>query len=389
MTGVQTCALPISSLQKDVWQANLVSAQATGDVTYSATASQGRGLATARLKSLVIPQAAATEVTELLQGKSVVKDLPALDIEAADFDLLGKKLGSLKLVADNVRVAGGNEWQIKKLEVKNSDAELSSSGKWSARGGSNLSYKFNLINAGKMLDRLGFQNVLRDGPGSMEGEVSWNGAPYSLDLPSLSGHLKLDIGKGQFLKKDPGAAKLLGVLSLQSLPRRLTLDFRDVFSAGFAFDGMTMSAEIDKGILITKDLKMHGVDATVLMEGSVDTVNETQNLHVVVVPKLDAGAASLGYILINPAIGVGSFLAQLFLREPLARALTDEMQITGPWNDPKVTKLDHKGEKADKLAENAKAQTAPAAQAAPASSASPSIIQPIAQPASSPAEAGK
>jgi len=190
--------------------------------------------------------------------------------------------------------------------------------------------------------------LLRKGTGQMDGEISWNGVPYTLDSTSLSGHLKLNVEKGQFLKGDPGVAKLLGVLSLQSLPRRLTLDFRDVFSAGFAFDGLTMSAAMDKGVLSTTDLKMHGVDATVLMEGSADIVNETQDLHVVVVPKLDAGAASVVTILVNPAIGIGSFLAQLFLREPLSRALTDEMQITGPWKDPKVTKIDHKADKSDK-----------------------------------------
>jgi uncharacterized protein (TIGR02099 family) len=350
-----------ATLQKDVWQANIDSAQASGYITYSANAGQGRGVATARLSSLIIPQAIATEVTDLLQGKSVTKDLPALDIVAEDFDLLGKRLGRLQLNASNVRAAGVNEWRIDKLAVSNPDAQLDATGKWSIRDGhsvSNLVYVLKLVDAGQMLGRLGFPNLLRKGEGQMDGDISWNGVPYTLDSPSLSGHVKVDVEKGQFLKGDPGAAKLLGVLSLQSLPRRLTLDFRDVFSAGFAFDGLTMSATMDKGVLSTSDLKMHGVDATVLMEGSADIVNETQNLHVVVVPKLDAGAASVAYILVNPAIGVGSFLAQLFLREPLSRALTDEMQITGPWKDPKVTKIDHKAEKTDKADKADKTQGA-------------------------------
>ncbi len=351
-----------ATLQKDVWQANIDSAQASGYVTYSANAGQGRGVATARLSSLIIPQTIATEVTDLLQGKSATKDLPALDIVADDFDLLGKRLGRLQLNASNVRTAGTNEWRIDKLALSNPDAQLDATGRWSIKDGqsvSNLAYTLKLNDAGQMLGRLGFPNVLRKGAGQMDGEISWNGVPYTLDSASLSGHLKLNVEKGQFLKGDPGVAKLLGVLSLQSLPRRLTLDFRDVFSTGFAFDGLTMSAAMDKGVLSTNDLKMHGIDATVLMEGSADIVNETQNLHVVVVPKLDAGAASVAYILVNPAIGIGSFLAQLFLREPLSRALTDEMQITGPWSDPKVTKIDHKADKTDK-AQDAKPDTSAA-----------------------------
>ena len=62
------------------------------------------------------------------------------------------------------------------------------------------------------------------------------GLPLSLDYPSMSGAFAVNVETGQFLKADPGIAKLLGVLSLQALPRRLTLDFRDVFSDGFSFD---------------------------------------------------------------------------------------------------------------------------------------------------------
>ena len=88
---------------------------------------------------------------------------------------------------------------------------------------------------------------------------------------------------------------------------------------------------------------MRGVNATVLMDGSADIARESQNLHVVVIPEINVGAASVVYgLAVNPVIGLGSFLAQLFLREPLMRAFTFEYQITGPWKDPIVTKLVHK-----------------------------------------------
>jgi uncharacterized protein YhdP len=126
----------------------------------------------------------------------------------------------------------------------------------------------------------------------------------------------------------------------------LTLDFRDVFSEGFAFDGVTGTATIKDGIATTDNFKMRGVSATVLIDGTADIGKESQNLRVVVIPEINAGAASVAYALaINPVIGVGTFLAQLFLREPLARAFTFEYTITGPWKDPVVTKLDHKGQK--------------------------------------------
>ncbi|HEX8956447.1 MAG TPA: YhdP family protein, partial [Burkholderiaceae bacterium] len=335
-----------ASRQNDMWQAKVGSTQVTGNLSYTP---QGKGLVTAKLDSLVIPRSGAGDVADILQGKSVTQELPALDIEAQNFDLLDKHLGKLIVKASNGRRDGANVWNIDDLEMDNPDASLKAKGDWVIRNNQNrsrLSYTLELKNAGGTLDRLGFPNVLSKGKGNMVGELTWNGVPYSLDVPSLSGKVSgLTVEKGQFLKSDAGAAKLLGVLSLQSLPRRLTLDFRDVFSSGFAFDTVTMTAAIDKGVLNTSDLKMAGLDALVFMEGSADIVNETQNLHVTVVPKLDAGAASLGYMLVNPAVGVGTFLAQLFLRDPLSRALTEEMDITGPWSDPKVTKTSRKGDK--------------------------------------------
>ena len=79
------------------------------------------------------------------------------------------------------------------------------------------------------------------------------------------------------------------------LPRLLKLDFHDVFSEGLAFDGITANAMISRGVLHTDNLKMHGVQATVLMDGSADIANETTNLHVVVIPEFNLGTSSLVY----------------------------------------------------------------------------------------------
>ena len=184
--------------------------------------------------------------------------------------------------------------------------------------------------------------VIRRGKGRLEGQVGWIGSPLSLDYPSLSGQFNVNVESGQFIKADPGIAKLLGVLSLQSLPRRLTLDFRDVFSQGFAFDFLRGDVSINQGVARTNNLQMSGVNAAVLMEGSADIARETQNLKVVVVPEIDAGTASLIATVINPAIGLGTFLAQIFLRRPLTEAATQEFQIDGAWADPKITKIDRR-----------------------------------------------
>jgi uncharacterized protein YhdP len=346
-----------ASHDDNVWQANVQSAQASGHVVWNESRSgRGLGKVTARLASLTIPEASAPGMSDLMEEKSATTQIPALDIIAEQFELGGKKLGRLELTANNVRAETWREWRISKLSIANPDGALKATGKWTIRDGANLSgldYTLDIADAGRLLERFGFQHVLRGGRGSMKGTLAWTGLPFSLDLASLSGQVQLDLAAGQFLKVDPGAAKLLGVLSLQSLPRRLTLDFRDVFSEGFAFDGIVANAGISHGIMTTDNFKMRSVSAAVLLDGSVDIVKETQNLNVVVLPEINVGAASVAYgLLVNPVIGLGTFLAQLVLRDPLTEAFTMEYQIAGSWKDPEIAKVDRRSRKAVPVASN-------------------------------------
>lgn len=339
-----------ASHQKGVWQANINSTQVAGHLTwFEGNSGRGLGRITSRLSSLIIPESAVAEVGDLLESSSATTQIPALDIIAENFELFNKKMGRLELQANNARVNGQREWVIKKLELDNPDANLSATGRWASRegvGNTSLNFTLSMKDAGAMLERFGFSRVLRAGEGKMTGDLNWRGLPFAFDIPSLSGNLKMELVGGQFLKVEPGAAKLLAVLSLQALPKLLKLDFHDVFSEGFAFDAITANAQISKGVLSTENLKMVGVNATVLMEGSADIAHETQNLYVVVVPEINVGTASMVYALaVNPVVGLGSFLAQMFLRNPLMKALTFQYQISGPWKEPLITKVEPRPQK--------------------------------------------
>jgi len=206
-----------------------------------------------------------------------------------------------------------------------------------------MKFTLTLADSGALLERLGMGKVVRGGKGSLAGTVSWPGSPLSLDTARMTGQIEVAIDSGQFLKAGPGAARLLSVLSLQSLPRRLLFDFRDLFEEGFVFDNVAGNVSIGQGVATTNNLRMRGAAAVVLMEGSADLVHETENVRVVVVPEINAGTASLAYAIINPAIGLGTFLAQYFLRKPLMAASTREFQVTGPWDEPKVERVERPG----------------------------------------------
>jgi uncharacterized protein YhdP len=321
---------------------NAMSGRATWEDPWS---ERGAGKITARLTQLKIEERDRSSMSDLLAGKKSFTELPGLDVIADNFELHGMRLGRLELAATNGSLtnAPGREWRISKLAITNPGAALRATGRWVAsqnESQSTLNYEMDITDAGVLLDRVGFERTLRGGKGKMEGDLSWRGDPSQFDFPTLSGNLSLKLGSGQFLKADPGVAKLLGVMSLQSLPRRLTLDFRDIFSEGFAFDGIASTATITRGILKTDSFKMRGPNAVVLMDGTVDLIGETQNLTVVVIPELNAAGASVVYgLAVNPVVGLGAFLAQFFLKNPVAAVLTQDYQVTGPWKDPVIKKL--------------------------------------------------
>lgn len=328
-----------------VWQVAVSADKVAGELSWQIGQGAAADRVTARLDRFIVEDDPSTP-SESVFDRDSVGDMPDVDLRAKQFVLYGRDLGALEVVAASQ--AQGREWHMSRLRLSNPDAELAGTGVWrvdpnaqgSRRRRMELDAVLSLRDAGKFLDRVKLKGTMRGGVGSLTGRVSWAGRPYSLDIPSLDGALSLVLEKGQFLKADPGIAKLLGVMSLQALPRRITLDFRDVFSEGFAYDSIIANAAIDNGVMRTEDFKMRGVAATVVMGGQVDLDRETQALRVVVVPEVNAGAASILYALaVNPAIGLGTFLAQWVLRDPLNKAFTFEYAVNGSWSDPQVERV--------------------------------------------------
>lgn len=319
------------------WKARLASDIALGEFDWRHA---GDGTLNARFRHLTLggdeqetPAAAAAAADD----EAPPRRLPAVDIVAERFSLRGKELGRLEVLARN----RAGVWQLEHLSVANPDGRLSGSGRWQASGRqlTNLDFKLETQDVGRLSRRLGYPDAVRGGQATLDGKLSWQGAPTRLDIPSLSGSMSLEAGAGQFNKLEPGVGRLLGILSLQSLPRRITLDFRDVFSAGFAFDRISGSIEVSRGVMRTDDLEIRGPAARVRMRGSADIDAETQELRVAVQPTLsESVAVGAAAGLVNPVAGVVAYVAQKVLSDPIEKLFAYEYTITGTWADPVVRK---------------------------------------------------
>ena len=318
--------------------AQLASKEINGDVIWQP---QDMGALVVRLKTLALsggnkdegagkPVAAVVQTTE--------QDSPELHLAVNQLSYKGKHLGRMELQA---KERSGN-WLLEHLMLVNPDGRLTADGKWLTTDGvwqTRVNFKLEINDAGKTLTRYGYPNSVKGGGGKLEGALAWTGSPDEFNYDALSGTLKLDVDKGRFLKLDPGVGKLLGILSLQALPRHITLDFTDIFSAGFAFDNISGTAQINQGILTTGNLKIDGSSAKITMTGLVDLSHETQNLHVTIMPEMGGNVVVLGICVVNPAACVGSILAKKALENPLEKLVSYEYNITGTWIDPIVVKV--------------------------------------------------
>jgi len=326
------------------WRLTLDGNELAGTALWRAsTTAQATSRLVARLSRLTAPPSADVVAAASTAPSPAVSRWPEVDVVADALQSKEHTLGKLELAAH----PAGSDWQIQKLALTNDAGRIDATGSWrnvASRSETSLDVVVDVKDAGEFLGRFGWPNAVRGAPSKIEGRLSWNGSPSDFDYPTLSGTFKLRSGAGQFTKVEPGVGRLLGVLSLQALPRRISLDFRDVFSEGFAFDTIAADVRMQSGVMHTDDFRLVGPAAAVNIAGDVDVARETQQLKVRVQPSLSSGvsvgtaALFIANPLVGAAVGAGTLLAQRMLNNPFDQLFSYEYAVTGNWDDPIVTR---------------------------------------------------
>ncbi len=317
--------------REDGWQIALNMQEAQGDLLWRKA---GEGSLEGHLRRLVVRSAAETAGADT----TAFNTLPGLDLKVDDFRIGSRQLGQLTLRARNEKGA----WQLQTLNLQNPDGALTGRATWFNVPGEHrtrLDFELTANDVGKLLDRLGYPDAIRRGTATLGGDLQWHGPLTGIHYPTLTGRMAVSAANGQFNKLEPGVGRLLGLISLQSLPRRLTLDFRDIFSEGLAFDSIEGQTVVNAGVMRTVEpLRINSPAAQIEIQGEADLKNETQNLVVQVRPQIGAVAA-LGAALVNPIAGAAALVASTVLQNPLGRLFTYRYHVTGSWSDPRVEKV--------------------------------------------------
>ena len=284
---------------------------------------------TARLNGLKLPN----EIKKLSSTESSSSQkVPNLDIKIDSLEVDGKKVGKLELVS----MTSKQNINIQKFKIINDKNIFQAEGDWigwNKNPISNINFSWKISNLGETLNFLGFPNFVKDGEADVSGQLRWPGNPFSFDKTKVEGSFNLDVRKGIVQKVEPGIGRLFGLLTLQSLPRRLSLDFRDLFGSGFVLDTMNVAVRVNNGIMKTSNFRMDGPAAEVFMSGEINIIKETQDLNLKVTPHI-SDSLSIAALAGGPLVGAVAFIAQKILKDPLNKVLTSEYRIIGTWEKP-------------------------------------------------------
>jgi uncharacterized protein (TIGR02099 family) len=318
------------------------------------TAAAPFGSVKANFADLKIPHPKTGAVTTSNKTKSNLRTLPSMDITVNDLIFGESKLGELVLLAHG----SDGYWDIDSFSIKNKISSLLGKGRWelpngNAQGKTSLTFDLETKNAGELITAMSVkENVLSNGSGTIHGDINWQGAPIDFSSISLNGDLQMELKNGTILQVDPGAAKLLGILSLQSLFKFATLNFKgslgEVGEKGTPFDKISAAATIKRGIIRSNDFEMVSTIAKINARGLINLNRETQDLRVTIYPRINFGSASLAaFYFVTPIIGISAMIGQYLFSSGINQALQTDLLIQGSWQNPEVVPLDQSGQPLD------------------------------------------
>jgi uncharacterized protein YhdP len=262
--------------------------------------------------------------------------MPAIEMLCADCKVKTYQLDkvSLSMFGD------GEKFNISELVVDKQAHVFRGQGSWQG-GVTEISGIMNSRDIGELLSEFDLTSSIKDSKANMHYQLSWQGAPYKVHVPSLAGDIQWELGEGHLSEISDKGARVFSLLSLDSLVRKLKLDFRDVFSKGFFYNSMEGSMQIAEGIAYTKDTKMDGVPADLTIQGFANLDTQEINYDLAVAPQVTSSLPVIVGWMVNPVTGIAALALDQVLHS--ARVISEiKFKVTGTMQEPVVTEIDRK-----------------------------------------------
>ncbi|WP_105167234.1 YhdP family protein [Pseudoalteromonas sp. T1lg23B] len=262
-------------------------------------------------------------------------------VPAIEFNCSDCKLESYQLDKVSASLFGdGKQLTVSEIVVDKKEHVLRGSGRWF----DGVSYFEGIMNSkdiGELFDEFDLTSTIKDSRANLNYRLNWHGAPYDFDIESLGGEITWELGEGHLAEVSDQGARVFSLLSLDSLIRKLKLDFRDVFSKGFFYNQMKGSVQLEKGIAYTKDTKLDGVPADLSIQGYANLNTQEINYDLAVAPQVTSSIPVIVAWMVNPVSGLAALALDKVIHS--ARVISEiKFKVTGTMQEPVVKEIDRK-----------------------------------------------
>lgn len=176
--------------------------------------------------------------------------------------------------------------------------------------------------------------------GRFVSNLTWAGSPLGFSVLTSEGEVELSLEDGRFLDLGNSAEvlRLFGILNIETITRRLRLDFLDLVQPGVAFDSVSAKAKISDGTLrFEPEFAMKGPSSSFRMTGTADLVNQQLNQKLEVDIPLTNNLPLASVLLGAPQVGGAIYLVEKALGTKIIKVGKTDYRIEGSFDDPQVS----------------------------------------------------
>lgn len=280
-----------------------------------------------------VPQREIPPATDF--DRALMAHLPEIDLQLANAWLQGYRLGEVsgKLRRD------GNTLALQNFQVASDATLLSLDGHWTLDGDQNetqIAFDIEGENSSELMSRLGISGGIQGAEFSSYASIQWRGTPWAMHRETLSGEVKTETGQG-VISEVGGAGRILGLFSLDSIIRKMQLDFSGIFDDGLAFNYIRGSGTLENGHFETDDIKMQALAGDMYITGSANLVSETVDAKVQFFPDFTSGIPVLTAFAVAPQTAILVFAISTALSPVLDVFTQVNYDVKGPIEAPVVT----------------------------------------------------
>ena len=337
----QGVSLKAGQLSKEEWSLQIAQKDLAADLRYRPASN----LLSGQIEHLYLPKPNIREKeSKPLPTRLKPTDIPNLNINLALLRIGDVDVGSGSIKSTSVK----GQWHLDEGLIVSSAYQWTITGDWKQNKEHNttsLSITGHTKDLEQSLERWHITPVVTAKKGVFQFQGGWPDAVMNGSLASLSGQMYLELKNGRITHLSPeteeklGLGKLLSILSLQTIPRRLKLDFSDLSKGGYSFDTFKGNFALQAGVMTTHDTYIDGPVAYASMKGQLDLIKKLYDVDLHISPHITASLPIVATIAGGPIAGMATWVASKIINYGMQEVTGYTYKVSGPWSDPVVQQI--------------------------------------------------